>query len=350
MSDLESSPSLEEWRDLHEAALRLKASECWEWMSDSDLFGLRDPASEEVGYCCVMGALGEHFALGVYLGGEGLAGYRRIQSGQIPEDPIEALALQKCLMASFEDRRELESADREIIKQLGLKFRGPNAWPLFRSYRPGYEPWFLTHTEAQFLHHALEQTLEVAFRFREDRTLLIPPRVGQALVRVPSETEAGLEWQDAWLEPLPYRQRAVAAAPLDEARLQRIRETIRPADGVLEADFFYFPGRVRENKEERPYFPWVILFVDPRSELVLDVTVVHPDEFASEFAEKTLNLFEKLERLPREVQVRREEAFALLKPAMASLGVRLSLLPMLRCLDEARTDFTRFMRGMPPQR
>jgi hypothetical protein len=44
------------------------------------------------------------------------------------------------LQASWEDREELHVRDRETIKALGRKYRGRQAWPLFRSYQPGYAP------------------------------------------------------------------------------------------------------------------------------------------------------------------------------------------------------------------
>lgn len=43
---------------------------------------------------------------------------------------------QDCLMCSFEDRNELAGADRKQIKDLGLTFRGKNAWPMFRRMDP----------------------------------------------------------------------------------------------------------------------------------------------------------------------------------------------------------------------
>ncbi len=65
-------------------------------------------------------------------------------------------------MCSFEDRDLLSNEDRKQIKDLGLAFRGKNAWPVFRQYEPGYNPWFINDEECIFLTHALRQTLFVA--------------------------------------------------------------------------------------------------------------------------------------------------------------------------------------------
>lgn len=77
------------WRDLYQAAAEFKNIRPWEWMHDDEVFGVQNPSSTgEIGYCCIMGALGEHFTLGVYLGSDGLEIYSRIQSAQIDPEEI----------------------------------------------------------------------------------------------------------------------------------------------------------------------------------------------------------------------------------------------------------------------
>ena len=58
-----SNPSDHEWKELYKAAIEFKDTNCWNWMDDTNLFGVRNPADGEIGYCCVLGALSEVFGL-----------------------------------------------------------------------------------------------------------------------------------------------------------------------------------------------------------------------------------------------------------------------------------------------
>jgi hypothetical protein len=133
---------LSDWRRLYESAVKIKKMAPWGWMSEMDVFGVEDPESGSIELVSVMGALGEHFSVALYRDAEALYRVRSLTPEDIRQDPAQIMNVVH-LQASFEDREFLEAEDRRIIKELGLKFRGENAWPLFRSYRPGYHPWFL---------------------------------------------------------------------------------------------------------------------------------------------------------------------------------------------------------------
>ena len=115
-------PSIEEWHTLYRAAIDFRQSQPWDWVADTDLFGVKNPENDEVGYCCIVGALGEFVGVVVYLGTEGLESYLKSQMSESPEE--DAFGTVKCLVASFEDRKFLQKPDHELIKKLGLKFRG----------------------------------------------------------------------------------------------------------------------------------------------------------------------------------------------------------------------------------
>jgi hypothetical protein len=75
---------------LYQAAICVKEIAPWEWMSETDLFGVQNPETGEIGFVSVMGMLGEHYAVAVYLGPEGLYGFWRFQE-MVPFDSPEDL-------------------------------------------------------------------------------------------------------------------------------------------------------------------------------------------------------------------------------------------------------------------
>lgn len=339
MSD--KPPSIQEWKELYDVAIEFKKIECWDWMWDSDIFGVQDPESGEIGYCYVMGRLGEHFGLGVSLGTEGLEGYLKIQSGEISPATIDALHSQKCLTASFKDRRFLQKQDLQIIKKSGLKFRGRNSWPVFRSYLPGYHPWYLTSDEVKYLTLALYQVIDVSLRCKNDPEMLAPPTENHYLVRVPKKERDGLKWKDKWLEPSPLEKTKIVAEPLDEHRLEKIKRTITQPQGVWEIDFFYSPHGVSE-KGERPYYPYMILWVEHYSGLILKFHIAETTEYKSEFVEQFLNSLENIESLPKEILVKKEETFKLFEPITSKLGIKLRRVKRLIALEEAQDGMFEF--------
>jgi hypothetical protein len=338
----ESQPSLDDWKDLYDAAVKFKELKPWVWMLDSDMFGVQNPENNQIGYCCIMGNLGEHFALGVYLGTEGLGTYLKIQNQEITAGDMEAITGQKCLMASFEDRNYLTNADRDIIKQLGLKFRGRNEWPLFRIYEPGYPPWRLDKEMLKYLTLALQQSIEVALRFKEDPDMLITNKPDVYLVRVPKKSEGDLKWMDKWMKPEPIEKSGKALPPVNEILLQKLKKNVKRIGGVWEADFFFSPTPIKESKDERPYYPYAIIYVDRQSGLILHVNMTKPDEHITAFPSDFMSLVENMGVKPREILVRKEEAFELLELITSRLNIKLNLVKRLDALEQAQASMFQF--------
>src|SRR3954470_9743139 len=80
-------PSLDEWRRLYEAAIRVKELEPWKWMDERQVFGVQNPETGELGFVSLMGMAREHFAVAVYLGAEGLYGFWEIEVAPSLEAP-----------------------------------------------------------------------------------------------------------------------------------------------------------------------------------------------------------------------------------------------------------------------
>ncbi len=323
-----ADPTLDEWRELYVAAEEFRNLEPWIWMSDADLFGVQDPRSGEVGYCCVLGALEEVFALCVYLGAEGLAGYGKMQAWGMGREFEDLPFTQKCLMASFEDRERLEKEDRDIIKKLGLKFRGRDSWPLFRSHLPGYFPWFVTRDEASFLTAALQQATDVATRFNEDDDLLIPPKDDLVFTRIPAPEGKVGSWRDDWVRPEPFEKDGPEFQPVETQRLDRILRRCSRSPSTWEVDFFYLPTPVREGG--RPFFPMVFLVMDHQEGVGLDTWVVSPSEFFALCRGRFLDFLERFQALPTRILVCRRDAATMLEPIASNLRIKMRLVKTLK--------------------
>ena len=248
----EDSISQQEWAALFDAAIAFKKLKCWEWMYDRDVFGIQNSETGEIGYCCVMGQLGEVLALNVYLGPKGFASYRQLQEPTQPASSGDALGphpllrSQLCVMASFEDRAELHEKDLRLIKSLGLKFRGKKEWPLFQSYQPGYLPWFLIRAEVQFLTVALQQAIHVAEKTRVNPHLLDSSDKGKPKILV-RRHENG-QWSEVWEDPPVYETPAMIPV-IDELQLAQLKKANLPRKGTWAADCIMLP-RSEEHTSE----------------------------------------------------------------------------------------------------
>jgi hypothetical protein len=334
------TPTLEEFRQLYDAAIAFKQDAPWEWMTEDEVFGVRNPETGQIGYVSIMGMRGEHLALGVYLGSEGLDGFWRMERGEEQDNPTFLLEVPQ-LQASFEDRDVLDDKDRQVIKALGLKFRGRQSWPWFRSYVPGYLPWFVTPEEARFLTRALQQALDVTRRLEENPSLLEPPRRGQYLVRTP--TEPG--WVDEWVSPPPPPVHP--QPPPDQKRLATLRKQFPVQRFSLQVDLFAMPASIKEKDDPRPYMPYSLMVVEAQSGLIVGTELMAPkpslETVWTQTPARFLDAVTRLGRLPSQIAVRNERIQDLLAPTAAGLGIQIKVSRRLPALDQARTALERWM-------
>ena len=340
-----TEPSIKDWKSLYDAAIAFRKIEPWEWMRETDIFGVQNPQTGEIGYCCIMGEMGEMLAIAVYLGTGGLEGYLTIRRGQIQPDNPDSLFIQNCLMLSFENRKLVQEDDREIINELGLKFRGKNAWPVFRRYEPGYFPWFLNRDEVLYMTNALQQATGICLRFKDDAKLFRAPAKDQYLVRAAEEKNGRVLWKDDWRKPsLPEKKEQGFFKPVDEVRFQRLKKTARPTPAIWEIDFFYAPTPVLEG--ERPFFPYAIMIIDHDTGFVIHMHLAETRLYQKEFLEKFLDCIETTSVIPLEILVRKEEAVKLLKAYASRFNIRLSQVKKLRNTDHARREMAKHLRRL----
>lgn len=349
----DTTPTLDEWRQLYDLARRIYDAKPWEFLEETDLIGVKRPHSEDFGFVSVMGIGGEFTAISVYLGAEGLHGFWKLQDGLIEENPLALLSVPQ-LQLSFEDRSEVEQEDRQILKQLGLKFRGKGRWPLFRTIEAGLMPWFLRQDEAQMLIVVLEQFLEVMPRLREDIDILdVPEQLDReayeadeiAFVRMPNDQDGTLNWSETFMifpppPPKPY-------SPIIDISLLEQAQRLPKKQATFEIGVFMIPTPIFE-KGTRPYFPYVLLLVDTKTAAVIGWNMLLPlpslDAMWTQLPNEVLSAFIQWGEVPKKLHHTTEHMGRYLALIGSQLKISLHLVEEAPVLQEVVNEFGHVMR------
>jgi hypothetical protein len=237
-------------------------------------------------------------------------------------------------MASFEDRRDQWPEDLKVVKDLGRKYRGKGTWPLFRDHTPGLMPWFLSGAQARFLAGALLVALEVGKRCEGDDTLFHgPPGTVPGFLPGPSRTP--VKWNPVRIHaPRVQRDETLPALPADEVRLKKFLKSAARGDMVLEVDVAHAPMAIQDDG--RPYFPLILLGVEPRNDFVFSVALASPMEPRMYLLDRFLDGLETQKVLPKEILFKRGEIAALLGASLDLLGVPMRQVKSLPAHDRAR--------------
>lgn len=340
----EKSPTLNEWKNLYEMILKIKDLAPWEWLEEIDLFAVENPETQELGFISVMGAIGEHYCIAVYLGEIALARFWHFQESEPDDMSYQKLLEMPQLQASFEDRDFLDKDDREIIKKLSLAFRGKNAWPMFRKYEPGFCPWFINSAEARFLIYALEQTINVALRAQEDPTILLPNENYSYLLRRRVKRGNSYVWQDdIWHESMiepELIEPVVDMIALEKAKSLSLKNV------TIEVDMFMFPQPVFD-KGSRPYYPYLLLLLESAHGLIVGQKLLQPlpdlQSMQVKIPHHLLDIFSKISYVPDKIRIASPMLYSLLEHIADHLNITIEKVNNLRFAAEARASFLNFI-------
>ncbi len=338
------SPTTGQWRTLYDKAIQLHTLAPWNWMEESDLFGVQHPEDETIDFVSVMGMAGEHFAMALYRGTPAMHDLLELHTNTPinPEDSGERIMEIPQLQLSFEDRELLDDEDLQRIKELGLRFRGAHAWPQFRVYRPGFFPWQIDRDDVQPLERALEQLLDIAPRFKRHPELLRSNTAHTFLVR----SAAGNSWRDQYV-PLPPPEPFAVKEPLDLFTLSRFK-ALPPTSRDFEVDLFRLWSPIQDG-DECPHYPYILMLVDETSGEISGFDLLTPKPSLEEMRRSVplhlLQQFEQMGGLPRQIKVRAPHIFAALQATTDALSILLEHLPNLSILDPIRRHFVEAARS-----
>lgn len=344
-------PTLEEWRQAYDLAGKIGDLAPWMWMCDTDIIGFEDPDDGSPRFFGVMGKAGQHIAVAVYHGPEDV--FRVLDlardPGAVPDSLFETAQVQ----LSFEDRDCLDAEDRKVIRSLGLKYRGRQAWPCFRSFLPGQYPWHVNRNELRLLTAGLEQVLAVTPRYRDDEDALeglnrMLMEEDVFLMRRRVTADGATTWHDRM--DLIDRPERVVVAKVNAGLLKRAAR-FPVADCRLEIEVRPLIQPVRQRLGQRPFLLYVVLMVESGSGMVIGYDTLRPrptlDAAYGEAAGVLLDALTQQEFRPKEVCVRTEGVAALFRGLCDRLGITLTVTPSIPKAEGAFTAMAKFLDTDP---
>jgi hypothetical protein len=328
-------PALTKWQRLYSLASEVKSLKPWDFIHEDDVFGVQHPSTKEIGFASIMGSLGEHYSLTFYLGTESLALFWHMRSmDRVTPDMI--LEIQQ-LQLNFENREFLQKEDLELLKRLGLSFRGKASWPVFKRQEPGFFPWLLDDQDLDWMIILLEQSINVMARIKANPALVEMTGDYDYLVRTAENRNGELLWKDTVqiIKPSIEFNRIdieVPAQLMENAR-QLIRKNV-----TIEMDIRLMPSPIRQ-KNAKPYFPYVIIVADSQSGMILGFETIPPlpdlNTMRQSLPRHGVNFFLKNNLLPVKIHYIPSFSMDYLIPVLEALQIQCDKKKKLRHIDEA---------------
>ncbi|WML26246.1 plasmid pRiA4b ORF-3 family protein [Neobacillus sp. OS1-33] len=326
------------WHRLLEMADEFKGLKPWQWLGDGQFIAVEDPVTKEYVYCSIMGGAGLEFGLAAYIGEQG----KRFLNGLLMQSSFDEkyYIKQRSLILSFSNREELNNEDYQILKETGTSYRGKNQWPLFRSYQPGYYPWILDAEEVRLLSLVIEQVIEVS-RIVKDDSKLLSAFDSHIVARVFDEKSN--KWETVLLRDQENMIKVEESSLfINELELQELKNSLKYYNIPLEFDSEYMLAPIQDHRNERPYYPTLVLSVERKNGLIVYNEILKNGDTAEANQNAFLELIKQLNRIPKEVWVK-EEMAQYIKPIAKKLQIKLLTVQTLPLLDHARKEMEMMM-------
>lgn len=322
----------EAWLELYEVAKKIQKLEPWKYLWDVELLMYMSEEMKDIFYCSVMGHGGMHKAIAVYQGNQ-INGILDYVKNDYPNYML--VNYQECLMCNFISRQETLPQNREIIKELGLSFRG--TWISFECFEKGYEPSPINIKQVKIMIEALKN-FYMMLRAIIEQGMKVNFETGEVLARhYDKDKKLYLNYPNQLIIP-KKDYNIITVNDEFEEDIKKLPQT----EMELEYEFLnYFPIRIRDNKEKdgRYYYPRARFMADKKSGLVIANDLINKNDYKSEneyiieSVEFLINYFYKYGR-PKRIYVRDEESKMYLKDIADKAQIKLTVRPKLKVIDE----------------
>lgn len=299
-----------------------------------DLITILLPEYKQPFYCSIMGRNDECFAIGIYSGFDEINNfYEMLKNRDIPS--MQMIRYQNNIMCYFGNRDELTKKELQLIKDLGLKFRGKNEWVYFHSFKTGYSPYIIDKQEVLKVTLVFKQ-LFMALRAIIEKRVEVDFEKGNTLFRrYDDKKELWCTFQaPIIIPPKEYYEPAIK----DEILMAKINKQKNIQDEI-EIDTLYLNSSINDKMFERPIIPKLLIIADRQSGLLIDQKMLSPkDDEVQEILNCVINYFFKAGK-PKTIYVRDKFIEGLLLDLCERTNISLKIKGKLKAIDSFARAF-----------
>lgn len=305
-----------------------------------DIIGIRvGEEPENTVFYSILGKGGDCYGIAVY---EGYDAFNRFlmltMQEQLNLSPEYAMLHQQCLACYWGNREELTAKQREIIKELGYKYRGRNKWLYFQSFEPGYFPYNLDQSEVVRMTEHLEN-LEMAFAYYKETGISVAFDKGNLFSFIFAEDKKTWRFGE---EQLPFTCYNFGNLMITDEELLDELSRVPKGNYILEADVRPMGVSMSDKKYDRPVNPDVSILVEAKTGMVLASEMNEPDEDPMvTLAEAVIGFIFKA-GAPKEIRVSNIIVEAALEQLCEVAKIKLRRVKKLAGIDEFWISLTRF--------
>ena len=305
----------------------------WEYMLETDVFGVKLPGRNKNYYISIMGSAGKMKAISAYEGDIALQMFWEIQKKDSGLQPWAILDIPHTML-SFPDRHLAMSEKMNIFLPDGINANGEFV-PVIDKVVPGLVYFPPTETDLEDLLIILEQSVKVLNRASENNFFLMPEGYDEYLIRESKPAATGLKWGDFYRK-INSRNILYSRKYSEEMLFNLIK--IRKTGNIFQLDLIMLPRPVMD-KGPRGYFAYALLLTDSETGDIEGCKLLTPfpdlHSMHESVPEHVLELLNKLPVVPRQIKVRTGLMDALLTSLLEKAGVEVKKVRKLDGIDRA---------------
>ncbi|MCD8157666.1 MAG: hypothetical protein LUD77_01885 [Clostridiales bacterium] len=311
-----------------------------------------------------MGMLGQHIALAVYPGEEGLGTLRNLCYNS-PFDPIwitrEKMISQNCVSCSFENMDGLHESEKSSLRAYcsshNIRLRGKNSCPKFKKMQPYHVPWFLKdETDKKYLEEALGACIDLSKQLK-NKVLSVSDlydgvEEGQEVILAKVLPDGTFQWSSTVLPDFAEFEYQTDVK-FSEVLASKVRRSKKyGADWMC--DVFLCPSPVYGENisyelRKAPFLPLLSIILNSEGKAVSCDQFRADDDYSKHFTERALRDMLDTGK-PKKITVMNERTYNMYLKLAEYLGIELVFADYCDELEEAEDQLYYSMEeGLPDE-